>query len=133
MTHSTIPNDTGVAWVRIDGMSNAIARIAHAIADRTALRLAVGEQVLVGDRDSEWPAFVFVAAADGAGWMPGRHLSASIGPAVVQTPYDTTELPTEIDDVLEVLVEDVESGWPWCRAHSGREGWVPMKTLEITG
>jgi len=55
------------------------------------------------------------------------------GAAVVQTPYDTTELPTEIGEVLEVLAQDLESGWLWCRSRSGREGWVPVKTLEVSG
>lgn len=114
-------------------MRGAVAQLAHAIPDRAPFRLAIGEQVLVGERDGEWPSFVFVTAADGEGWVPVRYLSASTGPAVVQTPYDTTELPTAIGDVLEVLVEDVESGWLWCRARSGREGWVPVNTLEVTG
>lgn len=76
---------------------------------------------------------MFVTAAHGTGWVPARHLTASSGLAVVQTPYDTTELPTEIGEVLEVLAQDLESGWLWCRSRSGREGWVPAKTLEISG
>jgi len=95
--------------------------------------LAVGQRVRVGDRASEWPEFVFVTARDGTGWVPARHLSASTGPAVVQTRYDTTELPTDLGEELEVVAEDLESGWLWCRASSGREGWVPVKTLELPG
>ncbi|HEU5265589.1 MAG TPA: SH3 domain-containing protein [Jatrophihabitans sp.] len=45
------------------------------------------------------------------------------------TPYDTTELPTQRGDVLEVLAEDLASGWLWCRGPGG-EGWVPAKTVE---
>ena len=48
-------------------MSDAVGKVAHAIPDRPPLRLAVGEQVLVGDRDSGWPEFVFVTATHGAG------------------------------------------------------------------
>ncbi len=112
-------------------MSRAIARIGHAIPERLPLRLAVCQRVRAGNWDSEWPEFVFVTAGDGTGWVPARHLSASWGPAVVQTSYDTTELPTELGEELEVVDEDRESGWLWCRASSGREGWVPLKTLEI--
>ncbi|MDQ2728585.1 MAG: SH3 domain-containing protein [Actinomycetota bacterium] len=107
-----------------------VVRTAHDIPDRPPLRLAVGDEVQVGKRDNEWPHFVFVTVPRGSGWVPGRYLSRSSGLAVVRTPYDTTELPTEVGEVLEVLAEDVESGWVWCRSSSGREGWVPLKTLE---
>ena len=75
-----------------------------------------GERVDVGDRDSEWPEFVFVTASHGTGWVPARHLSATSGTAVVQIAYDTTELPTQAGDVVEVVAEDLTSGWLWCRA-----------------
>ena len=85
----------------------------------------------VGDRDIAWPEFVFVTASHGSGWVPARHLSAPSGTALVLTAYDTTELPTHVGDVLEVVAEDRTSGWLWCRTPEGREGWVPVKTLEV--
>jgi len=112
-------------------MRNVVVRIAHVVPDRPPLRLGVGQQVQVNERDTEWPEFVFVTAPDGTGWVPARHLSTSSGPAVMQSPYDTTELPTEIGEVLEVLAHDLESGWLWCRSRTAREGWVPVKTLEL--
>jgi hypothetical protein len=111
-------------------MPAVVAKVAHQIPERRPLRLTVGERVQVGERDSEWPEFVFVTASHGSGWVPARHLSASSGAAVVQTPYDTTELPTRSGEVLEVLDEDLTSGWLWCRGPGGREGWVPVKTVE---
>ncbi len=115
---------------KIFAMKSAVARIAHEIPDRPPLGLAVGQQVQVGRRDTEWSEFVYVTAAHGSGWVPARHLSAASGPAAVQTAYDTTELATEVGEVLEVVAEDLESGWLWCRACTGRDGWVPMKTLD---
>jgi len=112
-------------------VSTVVAKVAHKIPDRLRLRLAVGEQVDVGDRDTEWPEFVLVTSSHGSGWVPARHLSASSGAAVVQTAYDTTELTTQAGDVLEVLAEDLTSGWLRCRSADGREGWVPLKTLEV--
>lgn len=94
------------------------------------LRIVPGDEVTVGERDSEWPEFVFVTASGGTGWVPARHLSQSSDRAVVATAYDTTELPTQVGDVLEVLTEDLVSGWLWCRSASGREGWVPVRTVE---
>jgi SH3 domain len=111
-------------------MRTMVAKVAHQIPDRPPLQLVDGECVDVGDRDSEWPEFVFVTVSHGTGWVPARHLSAASGTAVVQIAYDTTELPTQAGDVLEVVAEDLTSGWFWCRAHDGREGWVPINTLE---
>jgi hypothetical protein len=85
--------------------------------------------VEVGKRDTEWPAFVFVTTETGAGWIPERHLDRQGVSAVVRERYDTTELPTQPGEVLEVLREDPASGWFWCRAAGGREGWVPERTL----
>lgn len=84
----------------------------------------------VGDRDTEWPEFVFVTAPHGMGWVPARHLSQPTGNAVVQTAYDTTELPTRVGEVLEVVTEGIVSGWLWCHSGNGREGWVPVRTVE---
>jgi hypothetical protein len=109
-----------------------VAKVAHQIPERPPLQLIVGESVEAGEPDSEWPEFVFVTTSRGSGWVPARHLSAPFGHAIVQTPYDTTELPTQDGEVLEVLTDDLASGWLWCRSPAGREGWVPAKTLEDT-
>jgi hypothetical protein len=95
---------------------------------RPPLRLSVGQHVHAGERDGTWPEFVFVTAEHGSGWVPARHLSSDSGPVVVTTPYDTTELATRASDVLEVLEEDLQSGWLWCRRHDGQKGWVPINT-----
>jgi hypothetical protein len=111
-----------------------VAREAHEIPDRPALQVAVGELVQLGEQDDRWPAFVFVTTPHGSGWVPARHLSTPSDPpprtAVVKIPYDTTELPTQVGEVLEVLTEDRDSGWLWCRADNGRQGWVPVAAVE---
>jgi hypothetical protein len=109
----------------------AVVREAHDIPERDPIRVEVGDVVEVGDRDTEWPAFVFITGEAGGGWVPSRHLSAETGTATVETAYDTTELPTLIGEELEILEEDSPSGWLWCRAPDGREGWVPEDTVEI--
>jgi hypothetical protein len=106
------------------------ALVGHEIPDRTPLRLAVGDQVAVGERDTEWPEFVFVTAEHGTGWVPARHLSQPSGSAVVEVGYDTAELPTRPGDLLEVLEEDLVGGWLWCRDRAAREGWVPVRTVQ---
>lgn len=111
-------------------MRRVVARAAHEIPQRAPLQLAVGQVVQVGERDTKWPEFVFVTAAHGSGWVPARHLSQSAGRATVLTAYDTTELPTGVGEVLQVVSEDLASGWLWCRSSTGREGWVPVVTVE---
>ena len=104
----------------------------HTIPERPPLSLASGDVVTVGRRDTDWPAFVFVTTTEGSGWVPSRHLSADAGQAVVETPYDTTELATRSGEILEVIDRDDESGWLWCRSSDGRAGWVPSRCVEAT-
>lgn len=113
-------------------MSRVVAIQAHEISERPPLSLAAGDVVAVGRRDDDWPAFVFVTAAHGSGWVPSRHLSLETGQAVTVTAYDTTELPTSVGETLDVVARDDESGWLWCRSADGREGWVPSRTLQPT-
>ena len=115
---------------RLTGMQRVRARTGHEIPDRPALQLAVGETVQVGDRDTTWPEFMFVAAAGGSGWVPARNLSQTSGSAIVHREYDTTEMPTLAGEVFEVIAEDSESGWLWCLTSDGRRGWVPINTVE---
>jgi hypothetical protein len=111
-------------------MTRVVAHTGHEISERPPLQVDVGDQVeVVGERDAQWPEFVFVKAEAGSGWVPARHLSRDSGHAVVEVPYDTTELPTEAGESLEVVREDRQSGWLWCRSETGREGWVPVSTL----
>lgn len=106
-----------------------VAATAHDLSERPPISVGVGETVTVGERDHDWPEFVFVTAAHGEGWVPSRHLSADHGTATVIHPYDTTELATTAGEVLDVVERDEQSGWLWCRAADGREGWVPVRTL----
>ena len=113
-------------------MSRVVAIEAHEIPERPPLSLAAGDVVAVGRRDDDWPAFVFVTAARGSGWVPSRHISVEVGQAIMATAYDTTELPTRVGETLDVVARDDESGWLWCRSAEGREGWVPSRTLQST-
>ena len=113
-------------------MPFVVATEAHTIPERPPLSLASGDVVTVGRRDEDWPAFVFVTTSRGSGWVPSRYLSADAGQAVVETPYDPTELATTSGEILEVIDRDDESGWLWCRSADGREGWVPGRSVEAT-
>lgn len=107
----------------------AVAQSAHGIPSRAPLRLEVGDHVKIGERDTDWPAFVFVSSPKGCGWVPERYLNRDGQTAVAIRSYDTQELSTRAGDVLEIVRVDSPSGWAWCRAPDGREGWVPQRTL----
>jgi hypothetical protein len=107
-----------------------IARRTHRIPGRTPIRIDVGDRVEVGERDTEWPEFVFVTTDAGSGWVPARYLSSDSGKAVVEVAYDTTELEVSPGDALTVLRRDDRSGWWWCRNPDGGEGWVPIAVFE---
>jgi hypothetical protein len=111
-------------------MQLAVARQSHVVPDRPPLSLAAGDVVRVGRRDTDWPAFVFVTAEAGSGWVPARHLSSDNGEAVVTEPYNTQELATFEGQIVEVVERDDESGWLWCRSGDGSEGWVPCAKLD---
>jgi uncharacterized protein YgiM (DUF1202 family) len=111
-------------------VTGVVAKCSHEIPDRRPLQLVAGERVDVTERSSEWREHVFVTAERGAGWVPVRHLSGSSGMVTVRSAYDTTELATSAGEHLEVIKEDIRSGWLWCRSDAGGEGWVPLSTLE---
>ncbi len=102
----------------------------HEVPAREPIRLVTGDEVTVGRRDTQWPAFVFVTGPSGEGWVPSRHLSAEAGTAVVIIPYDTTELELAPGEEVAVLERDDTSGWWWCRRADGVEGWVPAAALD---
>lgn len=108
-----------------------IMTAAHHPPERPPLRLAAGDRVTVGERHDEWPAFVFVTAAAGAGWVPSRHLSGAEGEATVLIAYDTKELAAGEGDVLTLVERDDESGWLWCRDAGGETGWVPISSTAV--
>lgn len=87
---------------------------------------------MVGDRDTEWPEFVFVTTSQGSGWVPARHLSSDQGAAAAEVAYDTAELAVAAGEEVTVVDRDDVSGWWWCRDSDGAEGWVPSRSFVAT-
>lgn len=121
--------DHGGIRARI-GLMRYVATQDHEAPEMAPLQLERGDVVMVGERATRWPEFVFVTAAGGTGWVPARHLSAASGPAAVIAGYDTTELPVAKGEVVTLVSKDDLSGWWWCRSAGSAEGWVPLDILE---
>lgn len=106
-----------------------VVTVDHEIPVREPLKVSPGDSVQVGDREAEWPAFVFVTARWGAGWIPARHIDIDGASGTVRVAYDTTELSTSRGEMVDVIRDDPDSGWSWCRNADGGEGWVPHRAL----
>ena len=103
---------------------------AHRAPDRPAIRLQAGERVTLGDRDSEWPEFVWTALASGlGGWVPSALFDAERGQASALQDYDTKEL--EADAGEELVLHRELAGWWWAENARGRSGWIPARKLEL--
>ena len=111
-------------------MTRLRATAPHEIPDRPPIQVVPGQHVRVGQRDTEWPAFVFITTGTGAGWVPERYLDTSSDPAEVLTSYDTTELATSAGEELILIERDGPSGWARVRNAAGSQGWVPLRTIE---
>ena len=85
---------------------------------------------MLGDKDDEWPGWIWCQNAAGlGGWLPGELLAsdASGKTATLLAAFDTAELTVSRGETLEGF--EARNGWTWCRNTSGDEGWVPSDCL----
>jgi hypothetical protein len=96
------------------------------------IRFATGEIVTLGERDTEWPAFIWTITSDGnAGWAPFDGLKPlGDGRAEALRDYSAQELDVAVGD--DLLLDHELGGWWWCQHADGRVGWVPASHLEPT-
>jgi len=98
------------------------------------IRFAAGEVVTLGERDSEWPAFVWTTTPiDGnAGWAPIEWLKPlGDGRAEALRDYSAQELDANAGD--ELTLHHALGGWWWATREDRRDGWIPdthLKTIE---
>jgi hypothetical protein len=102
---------------------------AYERSDPDPIVVTAGEELRLGRRDDEYPAWVRVTTASGnSGWMPERDLDRGEGTATALRDYDATELTVSPDDVLTVIEE--EGGWLLTSTPAGTRGWVPSSHTE---
>lgn len=124
-------------WQRLEISRGSAVRVvlSHSAPDRAPITIKPGEAFWVGERDEEWPAFVFVTKGSGQGWVPARIIEQAPGPGDYQSRlkdgfnYDTTELDADPGEILDVLEADLSSGWLWCQNGSGATGWIPGRCV----
>jgi hypothetical protein len=111
-------------------MQRARVIAAHRAPDRAAIRVAAGDAVTLGERDTDWPQFVWTTLAQGlGGWVPAALFDRDSGAATALEDYDTRELTTDIGEV--VTLHYPQENWWWAENAAGDSGWVPDRALEL--
>lgn len=96
------------------------------------LEVRAGEAVSVGERDREWPSFLWCTTAAGrSGWVPEAVLVWKGDRAILREDYSARELTVEVGERL--LVARREGGWAWVCNERGESGWVPERHLALCG
>jgi hypothetical protein len=102
----------------------------HRAPDRPAIRVAAGDRVTLGDRDAEWPQFVWTSLASGlGGWVPSALFDAERGQASALEDYDTRELDAEPGEDLVLHREYAD--WWWVENARSECGWIPARKLRL--
>jgi len=111
-------------------MPRARVIVAHRAPDRPPIRVARGEAVTLGDRDADWPQFVWTAIAEGhGGWVPAALFDTDHGAATALADYDTQELTAAKGEILKLHHEFAQ--WWWAENADGAQGWIPARVLEL--
>jgi uncharacterized protein YraI len=90
------------------------------------------EPFAVSERSEPWednPEWMWVWCTDQrgkSGWVPKNiiQMEADGKTGTTQAAYNARELTVNAGQ--ELIVEQEESGWFWCRDQQGEHGWVPI-------
>lgn len=95
------------------------------------IELLPGDVVSIGERDIQWPAFVWCTGPDGrSGWVPDRYLiRTSTGQGIARQAYSARELNAAANEI--VGLEHEEGGWYWVVNLSGELGWIPASHIVV--
>lgn len=94
------------------------------------IRAQTGDVVRVGQRDNQWPGWIWCTNSDGkSAWVHESFLSVSGEQGVLTEDYDAAELTVKAGDVLRVL--RAVGGWLWCETDHGACGWIPAENAEL--
>lgn len=94
------------------------------------LAVQAGDELVVGQQDTDWPAFVWCTNQAGkSGWIPEKHLDRQGQRAIARRDYSTAELTVKTGEQVNITSED--SGWYWVTNQAGHSGWVPVENVNI--
>lgn len=108
--------------------AKVIAVSAHEPSYDDPIFVRIGDQLETFERDNAWPGWIWCRHPDGrSGWVPESILQTNSTGALAFEDYSARELRLKVGEWVKLL--KTESGWGWCRAASGEEGWVPLGAL----
>ena len=94
------------------------------------VKIRKGEILLIGNKESEWPGWVWCINKDGMErWVPRHYLKIHGTSGIMLQNYDATELTVFIGE--ELVIEKEESGWVWVSNVEGKKGWIPLEIIKI--
>ena len=89
-----------------------------------------GDQLAIGKKDTQWPAFVWCTnEQEVSGWVPEKHLDRQGDRGIALQDYSTAELTISVGE--KVVLERQDSGWYWVTNQAGQSGWVPVENVAI--
>lgn len=87
-----------------------------------------GDVLIAGDRQSEWPGWIWCTNREGESrWMPGAYLRRQGEQCIALRDYDAAELTVRPGQ--ELVATEESGGWFWCTDQDGQRGWVPAEHL----
>ena len=94
------------------------------------LLIRKGEILQIGNKESEWPGWVWCMIQDGKErWVPRKYIDIQGNSGIMLEDYEATELAVSIGEKLKI--EKEESGWVWVTNMEGKKGWVPLENVKI--
>ncbi len=95
------------------------------------LVIKTGEELNVGENDTQWPAFVWCTNRAGkGGWVPDNYIDRQAeGRGLARRDYSAAELSAAVGE--EIILEQEEGGWFWATNQAGEKGWIPVEHVEL--
>ena len=110
-------------------MAKYLVHTAHRSNYPNPIEFRRGERLNLGQRDDEYPGWVWTTTEDGNQGWASLALMDLIDErnAIAQSDYSARELETDPGDRVEVLKQ--LNDWSWVIPQAGEPGWVPSHTL----
>ena len=96
------------------------------------IQMRAGEDLSIGDKESEYPGWVWCLHAGGrSGWVPQQYLEIKGREAKALCDYDAAEMTAAVGEMLTLHL--LESGWYWAEKENAEMGWIPAEQVNCLG
>jgi len=117
--------------MRPEQFAQVVVVAAYESAYTAPLIFSGGEELAIGEKESEWDGWVWCTNREGKSrWVPEAYVDRRGDTCVMLRDYEATELSVSAGEELSITGQ-AESGWVWCTNRAGQGGWVPVDNLEL--